>query len=162
MAGPCWARRRTAGSGSAALVGQGSHLPKPETGQQNQRWNPSNYNPHLWFKAAHPGSHFKKFRLRFLTFQNHSSSQKSIIFLPSYFSKTTTFWPVPQTKLEVLIFALAQWISTANSNTHKLFFPLNNLVEDTDHYLSSLLLERSPFIYINFWYYFLNITRLKQ
>lgn len=37
MAGPCWARRRTAGSGSAALVGQGSHLPKPETGQQNHR-----------------------------------------------------------------------------------------------------------------------------
>lgn len=37
MSGPCWARRRTAGSGSAALVGQESHLPKPETGQQNQR-----------------------------------------------------------------------------------------------------------------------------
>ncbi len=52
MAGPCWARRHTAGSGSAALVGQESHLPKPETGQQNQIWNP--FNNHLWFKAAHP------------------------------------------------------------------------------------------------------------
>lgn len=32
MAGPCWARRRTAGPASAALVVQGRHLPKPETG----------------------------------------------------------------------------------------------------------------------------------
>lgn len=32
MAGPCWARRRTAGPASAAKVGLGRHLPKPETG----------------------------------------------------------------------------------------------------------------------------------